>query len=277
MREYSEALEQCRTALSGKRESNELRAEFFLIAIRYGREVYPSTRDFIDEVRFTMSRLGAIDNEKDMIQKLEIGVKECKNHQRSGKRLEAQHDFVAAKLKGLKDKFKDTKDTLTQEQQTILDEVEAMESKRFWQRFGPSKGKKERAEQRREEANMVMTALVNIRLMRECCVKVLEVVHFINNLLGNCVSEIGEIVRQFAAFKATNASGEGTSEIYFSYLKTGIRELEAGLIEFGDGRSEYISTLTVIEINEPPNRTDVINWNRELKEFLEKEGDATKI
>lgn len=276
MREYSDALEQCRGALSGRRESNELRAEFFLIATWYGREIYPRTRDFIEKVRFTMRRLGAIDNEKDMIRKLEIGVKECENHRRSGRRLEAQHDFVAGKLRGLKDKFKETKESLSQEQQNLIDEAEAMESKKFWQRFGPSKGKKELAGQRREEANMLVTAVRNIRLMHECCVKVLDVVHFINNLLGSCVAEIGEILRQFANFKETNESGEDNSKIYFSYLKIGIQELEAGLIEFGDGRSEYISTLSVIEMNEPPNRTDIMNWNRELKEWLEKV-DAMEI
>ena len=90
MREYSDALEKCRQSFSPQREYNELRSEFFLTATRYGVKIYPNVHKFIDQVRFAMRRLGAIEDEAEMIRRLHMGLKECKGLEKRGKDLEAQ-------------------------------------------------------------------------------------------------------------------------------------------------------------------------------------------
>jgi len=215
-----------------------------------------------------MNRLAEIEGEEEMSHRWENGGEECKSYQKSGKDLEEAHNFVAAKLRLMKDKFRKAIDNLKKETHTLRKEVETLETKNLFRR--QTKEMKETACRRRDEAELLEEAIIGIDRMVRCSENVLGIVHFMNRVLGNCVHGIGEIVDRFKALKTMDS--EKTRTWYFEDLKLGIKEFAEGLGEFGDGDAEYMSTVVAIEMAEPANDSAILTWDSELRDLLSKKG-----
>lgn len=254
-----------RDDFAGQREHDDLRAELFLNIVRYGNRIYPRTRDFMDRVGFTMKALGRIDDEKEAGKRLGTVLGECKGLVKNGKTLEAQHTFMKGKLGNLQTKFSRAQNILDKDQQVLLHNADKFDPPYVlkWLRFKNG----ESAMQCREEAAVLGTALKNIEIMRSCCMEVLNIIHFVNALLLCCVADLGETQRQIGGFQEMSQAGEDTKH-YFEELKEGARELEGGLLEFGDGQEVYTTVIAAIELREPPNETDEITWNAELRAWI---------
>jgi hypothetical protein len=271
MQGYAEALQDCLEADLPQRDYQELRGSFFLTATRYGWKIFPRTIKFVESVRFTMNRLLGIKNTPNMMMELKFQIKQCKKHQTKGDELEDMHNFVAAKLQSLKMDCKKTGGELDDEQNQCIKDAELLNRTRYLV-IGPSKKDKGKANKRVEEANLLGLAVMSIGKLERCCKKVLDVILFINKVLGMIICEIGETLQGFENLTELEKEAPKSSADFFESMRFGITMLAEGLSVFRESKAEFNATLVTIGQRElpGPSTVKVMEWDLAFKEHVEK-------
>jgi hypothetical protein len=271
MQGYADALEECRTAEVPQRDYQELRAEFFLTAVRYGWKIFPNTVEFVEGVRHTINFLVSLKDEKAIMGQLRPQIKACEEHKRQGEVLEEKHNFVAGKLLNLQVKCMNKTGDLTDDQQNCIEE--AVRLRRPWRQLLKLflKGSDETAKNHLEEAAALGVAVQYIGKLHMCCMKVLEVIKFINTILGKIISEIAATakgLKNLGNYKVEDGAQNRTE--YFRYILLGMQKFAQRLDEFQESKVDYKATLTAIEQKDLPSKANEAEWDSDFKRHLER-------
>jgi hypothetical protein len=269
MQSYADALEECRIAEVPQRDYQELRTEFFLTAVKYGRKIFPNTVRFVNKVRGTINFLVSLKDEKAFMGQLRPQIEVCEKHKRNGEVLEEMHNFVAGKLSNLEVECKNKTGNLTDDQQNCFEEAARL--RKPWRQWFV-KGSNETAKKHLEEAAALAIAVKSIGKLHKCCMKVLGVIKCINIILGKITSEItdtSEGLKNLGDYKVKD--GAQRTE-YFEYILLGMQRFAQGLNEFQESKVNYKATLTAIEQKDLPSKAikaKAAEWDSDFKGHLE--------